>query len=301
MANVNILDLAKRQGSDAVVGLIEENLAVAPEIAEIPARVIAATSYKTLMRTALPSFGFRSVNEGVTASKSTYGVKTVEMFVGSSRLVVDKAFAAGGDLAQLQADEASGVTEAAFRAIGSQVFYGTSADAKGFAGFQATVHSDLTESAGGSTAKTSAYAVRFGNQGVNFIFGNNGTLDLGAWREGDGFDASGKAFPAWIADLCTWIGLQCVNKYALARISNIGTDAGKGLTDALIAAMLVRWRGPAPDAIFVNRRSLSQLQISRSVTLLGNATGASQPFAPVPTHSNGIRLVTTDSLVNSES
>ena len=54
-----LLDIAKLNGSDTVVGLIEEVITSAPEFAVLPARTIRGTSYNTVSRTAYPSVGFR--------------------------------------------------------------------------------------------------------------------------------------------------------------------------------------------------------------------------------------------------
>ena len=306
MPPMNILDLARLNGSDAVVGLIEESLQSAPEMKTIPGRTIKGTSYKTVLRTGLPTVGFRRLNEGVTDTKSTFEEKLVQCFVASGRIVVDKATATGfeGGESELQAIEGAGIMEALFRKIGSQVFYGVSNDAKGFPGLQAMCSADVVANAAGSTAKTSCYAVKFGPQAVQMIYGNETPAALSPWREGDGVDSTGARFPAWIADLTMWVGLQCVSKHAVGRIYNIGTDSGKGMTDALVAELLSKWYGPAPDVLFMNRRSAYQLQTSRTVTI---STGGSNKIAgnigtvaAHPTESNGIPIVVTDQLSNAE-
>jgi len=90
-------------------------------------------------------------------------------------------------------------------------------------------------------------------------------------------------------------GLQIGNKYAVGRIKKITTDSGKTLTDALIAQLLEKFPvGFRPDYLFMNRRSLRQLQSSRTAT---NPTGAPAPF---PSESFGIPIVVTDSIVSTE-
>ena len=46
MPQANLLDIAKLTGNDTVVGLIEENQTVAPDVMSFPARTIRGTSYK---------------------------------------------------------------------------------------------------------------------------------------------------------------------------------------------------------------------------------------------------------------
>jgi hypothetical protein len=93
MAKLTLLDLAKLNSSDKVVGLIEEVRTAAPEFDVIPARTIKGTTYQTVLRTGLPSAGFRKVNEGVTPSKSTFASMLVQCFILSARVEVDKALA----------------------------------------------------------------------------------------------------------------------------------------------------------------------------------------------------------------
>lgn len=306
MARLNILDLAKLNGADAVVGLIEESLAAAPEVATIPGRTIKGTSFKTVIRTGLPTVGFRSLNEGMDGSKSTFAEKLVQCYIAGGLLEVDKASAAGYDngAAELQAIEGAGIMEAALRKIGTQVFYGT--EAKGFPGLSAMYSSDLEVDGTASTAKSSVYAVRFGTQGVQLIYGNETPFVLSPWTEGYAEDSAGKKFPAWLANLNSWVGLQSVNKYAVGRIKQLGanTDTGKTLTDKMVAELLSKWIGPSPDVLFMNRRSAYQLQFSRSVTIYaqGNVKPAASigTIAPMPTESNGIPIVVTDQLTSAE-
>src|SRR5678815_1134325 len=96
-AYLTMLDLAKINGSDAAVGLIEENIDIAPELSIFPARTIKGTSFKTLMRTALPATQFRNVNEGVEPTKSTYANKLVETAYLDGQLEMDVAAASADE------------------------------------------------------------------------------------------------------------------------------------------------------------------------------------------------------------
>src|SRR5947207_11125791 len=129
------LDLAKINGSDEVVGLIEENLNVAPEVRMFPARTIDGTSFPTLIRTALPSPSYRAVNEGTEPIKSTYANKLVECFYLDGQLEMDVAAADMDERgpARSLTLESDGVMKGALLKIGSQIWYGkgTGGDAKG--------------------------------------------------------------------------------------------------------------------------------------------------------------------------
>lgn len=297
-----MLDLAKINGSDAAVGLIEENLNVAPEAVMFPARTINGTSYRTLHRTALPTTQFRNANEGVNATKSTYVNKLVECFYLDGQMEMDVAIAQADEMGEAHALglEADGHAQAAILKIGSQVWYGTSGgDAKGFPGAQDIVDSNYVLDATGSTANTgsSVYGVRMGDKNVSLVFGRNTVLSVGDWRK-QTITRNSKDLTAWKNSLEGWLGCQWVNKDAVCRLKNLTAQSGKGLTDALLAQLLsqLKW---VPDYWFMTRRSRYQLQVSRS-PVSGAVTAGNLNFAPLPTESNGIPIIVTDSLVNTE-
>ncbi len=50
-------------------------------------------------------------------------------------------------------------------------------------------------------------------------------------------------------------GLQVGSVQGIARIKNLTTQAGKGLTDALLRSLFFKFPiGKTPDAIFITRR-----------------------------------------------
>lgn len=310
MANANLLDIAKLNGNDAVVGLIESVITAAPELQVIPARTIKGTSYRTALRTSYPDVGFRAANAAVTAGKSSFENKLVECHILSSLITADKAVASAYEdgVAAWQALEAEGVAKQALIEIGKQIFYGVNTtfggDAAGHPGLLATYDStNMVVDAGGTTdnVSSSAWLVCLGPQDVQLIFGNNSTLQLSSWSE-----QVVSSIPSYVADLTAWVGLQQVNPYSACRIKKLTTDSGKGLSDSLIAEALSKFPvGKMPNALFVNRRSLMQLHKSRTVTLFGGP-GASKPqgsveiIAPMPTEAFGIPIVVTDSIVSTE-
>lgn len=306
--NLTLLDLAKLNGADAVVGLIEEVASAAPEVTIIPARTIRGTSYKTVARNSRPSVGFRSANEGTDATKSNFTERLVECFILSARVEVDKAVARGYEdgEAALQAIEAAGVMAAALTQVGTQTFYGDSASSKGFTGLQnlqSALNGDIIVDAGGTTAGTgsSVYAIKAGNTGVSYVYGNGTTFDLSAFREGDATDANNKRYAALIADLTAWIGLQCVNKYAIGRLKDCTADSGKGVTDAKIAELLSKFPiGETPTHLLMSRRSAFQLQTSRTMTASTKQEAFTGILPGRPTESFGIPIIITDSLVDTE-
>ena len=303
MANeyLNMLDLAKINVSDTVVGLIEENLDIAPEASIFPARTIDGTSFKTLHRISLPTSQFRNVNEGVETKKSVYSNKLVEAYYLDNKMEMDVASAQADDQGESHAlmIEADGHAQSAIQHIGAQVWYGAANDAKGFPGAESLVDSAYTLDAGGSTANTgsSVYGVRVGPKHGTMIFGRNTVLQIGEWTK-QRITRDSKEMTAWINSLEGWVGFQWANKDSLCRLKDATEDADDGVTDAKLAQLMskLKW---VPDYWFMTRRSRFQIQASRAAG--SNTSGNSgQPFGPLPSESNGIPIIVTDSLSNTE-
>lgn len=310
MPNATLLDIAKLNGSDAVVGLIEEVVTAAPEVSILPARTIRGTSYKTVHRTGYPAVGFRAANAATTAGASTFQNKLVETFILSSLITCDKAVANAYEdgVGAWQALEAVGVAKQAMIELGQQIFYGTNTtfggNASGFPGLLGTYDStNMVVDAGGTTdnVASSVWLVATGTQDVQLVLGNGQAMQLSDWRE-----ETVSGVPSFVADLTGWIGLQVVNPYSVCRIKKLTTDSGKGLTDSLIAEAISKFPvGMTPNYMFMTRRSRMQLHKSRTVTLFGGP-GSSKPagnvelIAPLPTESMGVPIIVTDNLLNTE-
>ena len=309
MAQANLLDIAKLNGSDTIVGLIEETLTYAPEVQIMPARTIRGTSYKIASRVSYPGVGFRAANEGSTPTKSEFENQLIECYILSGAVQADVAVArAYEDGEQAWKDiESIGVMRQAMIELGSQVIYGTSVDAKGFPGLQAihtAFNSGLVVDAGGTTAATasSVYGINTDTQGVQLVFGAGTTFELGEWRiENVG---TSSVYPAHVANLTAWVGMQVGSKYSVGRLKDATADSGMGVTDAKLAELLSKYPvGYRPNYWLMNRRSAYQLQVSRSASTVQNGvktSSGSEIFAPLPTESNGIPIVITDSIGNTE-
>jgi hypothetical protein len=302
MAVTTLLDIAKANGSDAAVGLVEEVLNAFPEVQVGAARTIKGLNFKTLVRTGLPTASFRNANEGTTPTKSTLENRLVECFILNPRWECDKAVADAYEdgAAAYIALEADGQMRASMITLGSQFYYGagTGGDAKGHPGLiQSYDSTGMAVDAGGTTATTgsSVWAVRFGPQAVQWVYGNDGELAVSDVSEQRVLDAAGAPYTAYVQELLARPGLQVASKYATARIKKLTADSGKGLTDALVADLLSKFPvGHKPDYLFMSRRSHKQLQSSRTAT---NPTGSPAPF---PTESHGIPIQVTDSILDTE-
>jgi hypothetical protein len=306
-----MLDLAKQLGNDAAVGLIEENIQINPEVRTFPARGIKGTSYKTLIRTGYPTAQFRNINEGVPRSKSVFENRLVEAFVLDTQIAADKALADvwDGGVAAYQAIESVGVTEAVLRRVSKSIYYGNSAasvaaglgDVKGFPGFVDAYDTAAHEvDAGGSTALTSVWAVKLGIKDVHLVNAGGNVLGiLPEWRIQSVADASNNFFTAYVNSLMGWIGMQVGSIHSLVRIKKVGTDAGKGMTDALGQQAIELFpSGVMPDFFIMNRRSRRQLHQSRTIVTATGGFLANN--LPLPTDIEGVPLLITDSISNAE-
>ena len=307
---LTLLEIAKLNGRDKEVGLIEENLTHAPEVAVVPARPIKGTSYKATIRTDLPGGGgFRGANEGVTSGKSKHKEQLVQCFIYSRLIEADlSVLNAGEDDSEeaLMSSEEVGAVLDAFINLGKQFYYGKSVDAKGFPGLATMVNSALELDAEGTApAKgSSVYGVKLGIKNVHFVFGNDKTLAFAErWKQSVESEP-GKKFAALCSNLDAWMGLANGSKYSVGRIKDLTEEEGKTLNDRMVAALLAKYPvGGKPDRLFMTRRSAFQLQSSRSTTT--NATGeksatGKENFAPMPTESNGVPIVVTDSIKDDE-
>ena len=298
MPRLTLPDLAKLNADDLRRGIIEEAIAVAPELRVATSRIIPGTEYRSVIRTGLPSAGFREGNTGVDPSKSTFDNKLCKAHILAARVECDQAIADAyidGPEAY-QALEAVGVLEASYRKAGAQFYYGVDNDPLGFPGLVASYDAaNMTVDAEGTTALASVWFVKFGERDVQFVFGENTVLKLGEWRVESLADENGKKFPGYVADMTTWIGLQVVNRHSAVRIKNLGTNIGKGMTDDLAFEALGEVPGRCRSRLcFMNRRALEQLRRSR--TKVTSPTGV----PTLPDNVAGIPIVITDSLSNAE-
>lgn len=318
---LTLLDVAKAKSTAAELALVESVATAAPELARFPSRVINGTSFKTLDRSALPTTGFRNANEGLSVSKSNFTMRTHECMIFGGAVNVDEAAAAAWNASRgagnYEAIEANGVARSAAINIGKQIWYGTDADAKGFPGARAiwSAFSSALTASGQTTlgvdatgtsanAATSVYAVKFGTEFCEIIFGMNRVLSLPPFMRQSLFDAEGKQYPGMTSNLQSWVGLSCANPFSIGRIYNLTAQSGKGLTDALLAKLLHKFPvGFVPDAFFMSRQSLEQLEIDRAsrVTLQnGGRNAGAEVYVDAVTNFRGIPIIATDSILNTE-
>lgn len=311
---VTLLDIAKQNGNDKIVGLVEEVNLIVPEVRIFPARTIKGTFFKTLVRTAFPTVAFRKANDGTDGVKSAYENRLFECRLIDGRIEIDKAVADAAEDGPevVKSREAVGYMGGAMAALASQIWYG--ADANGFPGFSSLVDPSMHIGtlASGCTATTgsSVFALNLNElTGAGLVFGGNGQGLLGnemLWRIESITGQNGKKLTGWVTDLPAWIGLQALNKYCVAQYDNLTADSGHTLTDAALSSLVNLFEeknnGIRPTHLFMNYRSRSQLQTSRTVVLSGQGRNRpDQPVtAPVPTEYDGIPIVATTAISKTE-
>ena len=301
---LTLLDLAQRTGSDATIGLIEDVVTYSPEFELFPVRPIPGISYMLTRRIGLPPSGFRDVNGGVNSGKSQYVQETKQMYFLDAHLEVDEAIVKGDprQIGDVLTDEATGILESTVLTIGSQVWYGTAASAKGFTGLDQQIADD-TVYAGGTANTCSAYLVNLDLKGVHLDVGNDGDISLPEWKKQQLTKEDGTKFMGYVTNLSSYLGLAVASQYSVYRVR--GIDATHPLTDQLAAKVLANipqramrrgnWRW------FMNTAARWTLQNSRTaIGQVGAGPGGGAAWAPAPTELAGIPITVTDSLLSTE-
>ena len=103
--------------------------------------------------------------------------------------------------------------------------------------------------------------------------------------------------------LTGWAGFACRNANAIARAANLDGSTHK-LTDEILAELVSKYAeandGLNPDAIFVTFAQRLLLQKSRGTTVRTSARSSIEITAGVPLEYDGIPIIATNSLVNTE-
>lgn len=277
-----------------------------PVLKILPAHVAPETTWYYSKYITAPTVGFRSVNDGRENSKSVDLQVTKDLKILDASFAVDKAIAdgyrLGGASAYVGKEAVRHLQQAFFRAE-VQFFYGTQVPgaAAGFTGLANETELDNSDAsmvvnAGGTTnsVATSVWLLRATPDDAAIVVGNGGQLSIGETTEQRIAGATG-FYPGYWTAISAWLAAQRGGVYSAVRIANITTDTGEGLTDDLIAQAIEKFpAGRGPTHIVCNRRSLRQLQDSRTTY---SPTGAPAPF---PQNAFDIPIILTDALVNTE-
>jgi hypothetical protein len=272
-----------------------------------------------------------------TYRDSLHECSIIDAQVQVDTAVVDAAAGGNGpqsDIGDPLFDEASGVVQGVYITVGAQTYYGTANDANGFGGIApavgslnaATNQTAVCVGAGGTTAnvQTSVYFIWENIRGAHFIFGKNrGLTMMPEWRVQQVNGANSKPMTALVNNIQGWIGFAINHPLSVARLANVnlGTDS-KPVTDALIAKLIqylpLQMRAEAnanlnaggPNKfgpglkMLMNPQAFYSLQNSRTAVTSGTGTAITAATAlqypAVDLHSNGIPIVLTNSITNTE-
>lgn len=298
-ATADLLQLADGNISDIDVSDLLEETPFLAGLAAIEAS--NETSHEWLKKTAAPVAGFRALNDGRENTKATYTKVTQALKLYDASFSIDMGLLKTSSGDALRVREARDHLASAFADVESQIIYGTGDDSAGFAGFAQeggvnAVADSMVIDATGTTADTasSVWAVRSGDAAVSVCYGGGGNIEVGEEYPATLAGSTG-VYDAMRTPILFYAGVQVATTLDLGRIANCTADSGKGLTDDLISSLLGQFpTGRGPTVLTMSRRSLQQLQSSRTAT---NATGVP---APMPTESFGVPIVTSDQISNTE-
>jgi len=273
----------------------------APVLAALSAFSVPGTQLKYMKKTADPSVGFRALNDGVDNDVATYSQVSVDLAIADASFNIDIAAAEGYRLgaAAFIALQMRNHMQAMMAKIEDELINGDNGS-NGFASLSDELDAvaDTTViSAGGTTADTgsSVYLIRSGFNDTQVAWGNEGVIEAKDTTIVRTSGSSAGTYPSYYTAVTGYCGLIYGSSYSAGRIANITEDSGKGLTDALIAEALSKFpAGRGPNILAMNRRSLFQLQNSRTAT---NATGAPAPY---PAEAFGVPIIVTDQISSTE-
>lgn len=293
-----LLDI-KKIDAGAGYDLIKEAVtALRPELSFIPADTMVETTMELSVLTKLPAVGFRNINEGSAKSKPEFENRVFQCGIIDQAIQADRrAPGLSTNYGKFLSTFSSPFVDGALQTICKQFWYGTTNDKKGFIGLIAQSNPDANHvvDAGGAANVTSAWLMGVGPSKLQWLYGNGESIMLdGRWMEETGYDANGNAFPA----LTNWVkgrpGIRLANKNCAIRVKNIGTENGKGLTDALLYQALAKARklGFEANGLLLNPDAHEQWRQSK-ITALVTAPELPKDFVGIPVYP-------TNNIINGE-
>ena len=310
-----LAELVRFNSLDVNPAEITDILNKAPVLAALHAMQSSnGTTHKFNVETTAPVIGFRAINAGADYTASISTQTSIDLKYIDAKIIEDVALCnayRGGATAWMANRLRRQLREALF-VLEKQFFNGTvGGSAAGFLGLADSANYNsagdaLVINATGSTANTgsSVWFLRSTPDDASVALVGAGDAQLSSpninFTVGDIFQtivpgSNSLSMTAYAQDCGGHLGVQIGSKYAVARIANLTEEAGKGLTDTLLARALALFpASDQPTHIAMNRRSLRQLQVSRTTY---SPTG--QP-APRPTEYEGIPIVVTDAISSTE-
>lgn len=307
---LTLLDIMRNGLGDQAV-VIDETMVATPEVTGTHpltkqkiqgvanARTIAGVTYETTALVELPTVAARDLNEGTDPQKSRSEKRSATCCALTPRWGIDKlAETIDNSAAKLLAKEARAFMAAYLQWLGRVFYYGATVDAKACPGLlQAATSTYTVDATGTGNATSSVYAVKWGEDAVQWLSGNNGQNLISEPRVGDFTGTNGKQVTGIIQELVSRPGLFIGSSRYVGRIKNLhASTSGKTLTGDMLGDLVNTKMGLSyrPDVIFLTPRSLEQYR--QNLQAITSSTMRIQ----TPTEFEGIPLVPTESLTNTE-
>lgn len=327
---LTLVDWAKRMDPDGRLPTVAEILSQTNEILEdaIFMEGNQPTGHRSVIRTGLPTVYWRSINQGVPASKSTTATvdDAVGMLEAYSRVDVDLADL-NGNSAEFRLSEDSAFLEAMNQTQAGTMFYGNPAtDSRQYLGLAARYGAlsagnsqNILDAGGTGTDNTSVWLVVWGDQTVFCPFPKGSKAGLA--QEDNGkltvYDANNNPYQAYQTHYQWKNGLVVKDWRYVVRIANIDVSdlVGQTGTQAITAAtwlpkLMLRAFYRVPNismgkaAFYMNRTVHSGLAmgaLDKSQAVLSIQDGVSQFGEPQKwTTFLGVPLRKVDQILNAE-
>ena len=291
----DVLQFGDAMDADLASNVLDD----APLIAALPARDVKGNVYKFRRKLANPDVGFRQENDGRENSTGLYEPVTVALNILDASFAMDVAVASADERGTEAALAEEGVDHlrASMFDAETQILYGI--DTLGFEGIADVLDNSndpMVVDAGGTSAgaASSVFAIVEGPTETQVLWGEGGIIDIDEPKVVPWPGATGH-YPAHFVPITGWCGLKIGSAYSVGRICNLTAQDGKGLTDKLLGTLYAKFPASRKPTKFVmSGRSQEQLRASRTAT---NPTGKE---APLPEDWNGVQIIVTDAVSDTE-
>ena len=312
MANLTLIDVAKRNGNDAAVGLIESMAQSNALMQNMPFKSITGNNYKVKKRTGLPTAVTRMYNEGIAPTKSLITDYIYSTYLYNDRSTVDVDLADNspeGALALRQEEDLAHLA-AISNLYSGHIFYGDNSsdqtEPDGIATIlSSTAFSTVRAQTGASGSSTSIYFVSFRDavtqQGL--MRGVSGVVTAG--KELAAEDMGKQYFPdSGGTNHLQWYTTEFKAQYGFAvyDVRSIGRYMGLtpsiAPTTANIDAIITQMLPFQCDMILVNKTGLGLMKgLKSTITYLP----AEREIKLSPASYDGIPIFLDENILDTES
>lgn len=325
MAEINaskltLLDHAKRLDPNGSVASIAEVLQESnPILQDMPMKMGNELSgHRSTRRAALPSVGWRRLNEGVSPTKSRTEQVVDQCAILEAWCEVDEKVAAlNGNTAQFRFSEAVAFLEAMAQEFADTLFYGNSGTAEaefdGLAMRYATPtgNQNVIDAAGAGADNTSIWLVSWGDN-IHGIFPKGSTAgirhhDWGKQIVDDAGGTAGAKLAAYQDQFVLEAGVHIKDPNYAVRIGSIDVSDLAGGSAADLASLMIKalWRLPNEGArlrarFYMNRTVGQYLDLQRRADVAAaGMTYIDVDGRPLPAFQN-VPIRITDAISNAE-